>query len=457
MLDRTATLLPPAPLPRSSPLGTFALLRVLIDNPLEAWTQAHFNEPVVMGGLPLGRVAVVSDPAAIRRVLLDNCENYKKDWMQRRILSAGLNNGLLTAESGQWRRHRRVLVPLFAAKAVGHFSAAMVDSARALVARVQRQRGRVLDLAVEFTRVGLDVLERTIFPDGLGGDPEDIRNGMKRYFEAIGQIDPIDLFGLPASMPRLGRLKARPALRVFEQAIDAIIATRQRRIAENPERVPQDLLTLLLKAEDPQTGARLSEIEVRSNILTFIAAGHETTANCLTWSLFLLSQSAEWRERVRAEAERELDGPVDGLADCLVETRAVLDEANRLYPPITAVSRAAVGPDELAGHAIRRGTMIVIAPYVLHRHRTLWSDPDRFDPMRFLDGARDRISRFAYLPFGAGPRVCIGATFAMQEAAIVLATLVRHCRLELLPGHAIWPVQRVSLRPRGGLPMIVRD
>jgi cytochrome P450 len=457
MLDRTATLLPPAPLPRSSPLGTFALLRVLIDNPLEAWTQAHFDEPVVMGGLPLVRVAVVSDPAAIRRVLLDNCENYKKDWMQCRILSAGLNNGLLTAESGQWRRQRRVLAPLFAAKAVGHFSAAMVDSARALVARVQRQRGRVLDLAVEFTRVGLDVLERTIFSDGLGGDPEDIRNGMKRYFEAIGRIDPIDLFGLPASMPRLGRLKARPALRVFEQAIDAIIATRQRRIAENPERVPQDLLTLLLKAEDPQTDAPLSEIEVRSNILTFIAAGHETTANCLTWSLFLLSQSAEWRERVRAEAERELDGPVDGLADRLVETRGVLDEANRLYPPITAVSRVAVGSDELAGHAIRRGTMIVIAPYVLHRHRTLWSDPDRFDPMRFLDGARDRISRFAYLPFGAGPRVCIGATFAMQEAAIVLATLVRHCRLELLPGHAIWPVQRVSLRPRGGLPMIVRD
>jgi cytochrome P450 len=457
VLDRTAQLLPPAPLPRSRPLGTLALLRVLIDNPLEAWTEAHFNEPVVMGGLPLVRVAVVSDPAAIRRVLLDNCENYKKDWIQRRILSAGLSNGLLTAESGQWRSQRRVLAPLFAAKAVGRFSAAMVDAAHSLVARVQRQRGQVLDLAVEFTRVGLDVLERTIFSDGLGGDPEDIRKSMKRYFEAIGQIDPIDLFGLPASMPRLGRLKARPAMRVFEQAIDAIIATRQRRIAENPKRVPQDLLTLLLKAEDPQTGARLSESEVRSNILTFIAAGHETTANCLTWSLFLLSQSPQWRERVRAEAERELDGPVDGLADRLGETRAVLDEANRLYPPITAVSRAAVGPDELAGHAIRRGTMVVIAPYVLHRHRMLWPDPDRFDPARFLNGGRERISRFAYLPFGAGPRVCIGATFAMQEAAIVLATLIRHCRLELLPGHAIWPVQRVSLRPRGGLPMMVHD
>jgi cytochrome P450 len=236
LLDRTAILLPPAPVPRANPLGMFGLLRVLVNNPLEAWTEAHFNEPVVVGGLPLVRVAVVSDPAAIRRVLLDNSANYKKDWIQRRILSAGLSNGLLTAESGQWRSQRRMLAPLFAAKAVGRFSAAMRDAAHVLVERLHRQRGQVVDLAVEFTRVGLDVLERTIFSDGLGSDPEEIRKGMKRYFEAIGQIDPIDLLGLPAAMPRLGRLRARPALRVFEQAIDAIIATRRRNMAQMPAR-----------------------------------------------------------------------------------------------------------------------------------------------------------------------------------------------------------------------------
>ena len=243
MLDRTAKFLPPAPIPRSKPLGTLALLRVLMDNPLEAWTEDHFNEPVVMGGLPLVRVAVVSDPAAIRRVLLDNCENYKKDWLQRRILSAGLSDGLLTAESGQWRSQRRMLAPLFAAKAVGRFAPAMVEAAHALVERVQRQRGQVLDLAVEFTRVGLDVLERTIFSGGLGGDPEDIRKGMQSYFEAIGQIDPADLFGLPASMPRLGRLRARPALRIFERAIDAIVSARRQSMAQSADRAPQDLLT----------------------------------------------------------------------------------------------------------------------------------------------------------------------------------------------------------------------
>jgi len=457
VLDRTAKLLPPAPVPRTKPLGPLALVRALIGNPLEAWTEAHFNEAVVMGGLPFVRVAVISDPAAIKRVLLDNCDNYKKDWVQRRILSAGLSDGLLTAETAKWRMQRRALAPLFSPKAVARFSGAMIDAAAMLVDRLRRQRGQVVDVAVEITRLSLDVLERTIFSEGLGNDPEEIRKGMKSYFDAIGQIDPFDLLGLPASMPRLGRLKARPALRLFDNAIDAIIAKRRRSLAESPDSVPHDLLTLLLRARDPESGEKLSEEDVRSNILTFIAAGHETTANCLTWSIFLLSQSSEWRERVRLEAERELDCPTDGLADRLVETRAVLDEANRLYPPITAISRAAGASDELAGQAIRAGTMIVIAPYVLQRHRRLWDDPDRFEPTRFLNGARDTIARFAYLPFGAGPRTCIGASFAMQEASIVLATLMRNFRLDLLPDHEVWPVQRVSLRPKGGLPMIVNE
>ncbi len=453
MLDRTSTLLPPAPVPRPRPLGPIELLGVLVDNPLEAWTEAHFNEPVVVGGLPFVRVVVVSDPAAIRRVLLDNSANYKKDWLQRRILSAGLSNGLLTAESDQWRVQRRMLAPVFVPKAIRSFTTAMAESAHVLVERLSRHRDEVVDLAAEVTRVSLDVLERTIFSDGFGSNPEEIRKGMKSYFEAIGQIDPFDVFGLPASMPRLGRLKARPAMRVFDQAIDAIISARRKRIAEGPSNVPDDLLTLLLRAEDAQTGIKLTEAEVRSNVLTFIAAGHETTANCLTWALFLLSQSPEWRERVRAEANRELDDVTDDLADRLVETRAVVDEANRLYPPITAISRAATGPDELAGRAVKRGTMIVIAPYVLHRHRTLWSQPGRFEPRRFLGAKREKIQRFSYLPFGAGPRVCIGSNFALQEAVIVLASLVRRFRFELLQGHTVWPVQRVSLRPKHGLPM----
>jgi cytochrome P450 len=456
VLDSTAKLHPPAPTPRLKSLGPLALLRVLARNPLEAWTKAHFEKPIVMGGLSIGRVALVSDPAAIRRVLMDNSQNYHKDWLQRRVLSAGLSNGLLTAEGQQWRMQRRALAPLFARRTVLSFSVAMIDAAAALVERLKLRDGQIEDIAVEATRLTLDVLERTMFSDGLGRSPEEIRLAMKHYFEAIGRLDPFDVLGLPNWVPRLSRWKLRPMLRLFESAIDAIVSTRRRRIAEDPDSVPRDILTLLLEARDPETGEGLSEVEVRANILTFIAAGHETTANSITWSLFLLSQSPEWRRRVQAEADRELDGDVEGLAERLVETRAVIDEANRLYPPIAAISRAALAPDELAGEPIRRGTMVVIAPYVLHRHRALWADPDAFDPNRFLDGARERIDRFAYLPFGVGPRICIGATFALQEASIVVATVMRHFTLELAPGHAVWPVHRVTVRPSGGLPMIVR-
>jgi cytochrome P450 len=454
--DSSEMLYPPAPTPRPTPLGPLALLRVLANNPLGAWTQAHFEKPVVLGGLSIGRVALVSDPAAIRRVLMENSQNYHKDWLQRRVLSAGLTNGLLTVEGNQWRVQRRALAPLFARRTILGFSAAMVGAAHELVERLNASVGEVADLAVEATRLTLEVLERTMFSDGLGRSPEEIRVAMKNYFEAIGRLDPFDVLGVPAVVPRPRRLKVWPMMRLFESTIDTIVSTRRRRIADDPANVPRDILTLLLQARDPETGAGLSEVEVRANILTFIAAGHETTANSITWTLYLLSQSPEWRERVQAEADRELDGDVDGISERLVETRAVIEEAMRLYPPIAAISRAAVGPDELAGVPIKAGCRVVVAPYVLHRHRALWSDPDRFDPGRFVGAARDKIDRYAYLPFGVGPRICIGNTFALQEASIVVATVMRHFTLQLEPGHAVWPVHRVTVRPGGGLPMIVR-
>ena len=456
MLDIPGEVRPPAPIPRAQALGPIALMRVLARNPLEAWTAAHFEQPVVVSGLSVGRVAVVSDPAAIRRVLLENCENYEKDWLQRRVLSAGLTGGLLTAEDDHWRTQRRALAPLFARRTVMNFSPAMVETALRLVHRLEERDAQVTDMSVEATRVALEVLERTIFSDGIGRDAEDIRLAMKQYFETIGRIDPFDMLGVPDFVPRPGRWKLHPMLRVFESAIDTIISTRRQRLAVDPDGVPRDILTLLLEAADPETGEPLSEAQVRANILTFIAAGHETTANCISWSLYLLSQSDEWCERIHAEADREFDGPLDGLSDRLVETRAVIDEANRLYPPITAISRAAKGPDVLAGEQIKPGTTIAIAPYVLHRHRALWQRPDIFDPTRFLGDARNAIDRFAYLPFGVGPRTCIGAAFAIQEASVMVATIVRNFTIEMAPGHSPWPVQKVTLRPGGGLPMIFR-
>jgi cytochrome P450 len=454
--DKLISFRPPAPTPLAQPLGAIALLRTLRDNPLEAWPHAFFEQPIVSMRLPFGAVATVSDPAAVRRVLLDNAANYRKDTLQRRIVSAGLAHGLLMAEGHQWRFQRRTLAPLFSRKAVMGFAPVMLRAADDMAARWEAAAAdETIDVAAEVTRLTLEVLRQTVFSDGLGRDTDDFQDAMRCYFDTIGQIDPFDLLNLPDMIPRFTRWKVRPALRFFEAAVDDLIARRRRRLAEEPDEVQRDILTLLLEAQDTETGRGLSEAEVKSNIITFIAAGHETTANALAWSLYLLSQSPEWSERVAAEARRELapGRAREGAADRLIETRAVIEEAIRLYPPLAAISREAIAADELAGETIAAGTTVVIAPYVMHRHRRLWDEPDVFDPTRFLPGARETIDRYGYLPFGAGPRICIGATFALQEATLVLATVMRRVELRLAPGFAVWPLQRVTLRPRGGLPM----
>jgi cytochrome P450 len=446
---------PPAPKPHARRLGPVQLIATLRRNPLECWAQEHFEKLMVRGGLPFGQVVVVNQPDAIKRVLLDNADNYRKDTIQRRVLAAGLGDGLLSAEGEQWRVQRRTLAPLFARRTVMEFAPAMLSAAEALADRWRRLEGATIDVAAEMTRVTLDVLERTIFSDGFGRDAEDFRAAMATYFNTIGRIGALDLIGVPRFVPRASHFRVRSSLRFFDKAIDEMISTRSRRLTDDDRDVPTDILTLLLRALDPKTGQRMSVAEVRSNILTFISAGHETTANALTWTLFLLCQSPEWLARVEEEVERVGTAAADTL-DRFVVTRAAIEEAIRLYPPIAAISRVAIDADELAGEIIGRGTMVVVAPYVLHRHRLLWNDPDAFDPSRFLPEARTKIDRFAYLPFGAGPRTCIGSTFALQEATLVLATIMKRFRLQLAPDHSVEPLLRVTLRPAGGLPMLIR-
>src|SRR6202023_1770938 len=305
-------------------------------------------------------------------------------------------------------------------------------------------------------RVTLDILGRTIFSDGLGRDLDRFAGAINRYFATVGRLDPLHLLDFPEWLPRLTKLGSRSAEAFFASVVDALVARRKRLLAKEKAGAPRDLLTLLLEAQDPQTGAGLSDTEVKANILTFIAAGHETTANSLTWSLFLISQSEEWRARLAAEASAGLSGPVEDYAARLVETKAVIEEAMRLYPPVASMSRQAIGPDDLAGKRIRKGSLVVVSQWVLHRHRLLWEKPDCFDPRRFLPGSREKIDRFAYLPFGAGPRVCIGASFSLQEAAIILAYIMRSFSLELKKNHVVKPVQRITLKPQGGLPMTLR-
>ncbi len=444
---------PPVPSPRQSGLGFFALLAALKRNPLECWTEEHFTKPICRVRLPIGQVFLVHDPSAIRHVLLDNAANYRKDALQRRVLSAGLNDGLLSVEDERWSFQRRTLAPVFARKTIAKFAPSVVAAVDALSDRWRSFDPRQpVNVASEMTLLTLNVLALTIFSDGLGSDADEFKAAMNVYFGTIGRIGAFDLLGLPDFVPRPGGKQLRQILGYFKDVTDTIVAARRQRELSDGV-ASADLLSLLLHAVDPLTGKPMTMAEVHSNILTFLSAGHETTANALTWSLFLLSQSPHWLVEVEREAQRELAGPAEGLADRLTVTRAVIDEAVRLFPPIAALSRVARGPDEVGGHAVKRGSLIVIAPYVLHRHRLLWNDPDVFDPTRFLGDSRHGINRFAYMPFGAGARICIGSAFALQEATIALAMLVSRFSFLLEPGAQIWPSLRVTLRPQSGVSM----
>jgi cytochrome P450 len=446
---------PPAPQPREKPLGVLGRIAALRRNPLEIWTRAHYERPVMVGWTVFGHRAVVSDPAGVRRVFLDNVANYRKDDLQLRLLRPGLGNGLLTADGEEWRAQRRSLAALFTPRQVTAFAEAMAEATRQGVERL-RQGGDRIDMSHEMARLTLETLEHTLFSSGLGRNAGEFQQAVTRYFNTIGRVDILDLIGLPQFLPRLGRRKGRATVEWFGKAVDDIIGARRRLIAAGGS-VPRDLLTLLLEAQDPETGRGMPEQDLRANIVTFIGAGHETTANALTWTLYLLSQSPHWRARVEAESDARLQaGPIDTLAERMPVTKAVLEEALRLYPPAGILTRTAINADEIGGQHIRAGTLVTVSPFLLHRHRTLWERPDEFDPNRFLGVNRDRIDRFAYIPFGAGSRVCIGMGFALQEAIIVLAHLTRAFRFDLAEGHVVHPVQRITLRPQGGMPMIVR-
>jgi cytochrome P450 len=345
---------------------------------------------------------------------------------------------------------------LFSPRQTAEFSPAVHRVGRAAIERMSRRcEGAVADVGALMSRLTLEVLEQTLFSQGIGREPSAFQRAVSSYFETIGRIDPLDLLGAPDFVPRLRRRRGRDALEFFESAVNAIIEKRQALLSSGAD-APRDLLTLLMSAKDPENGRAIAEADVRANIVTFINAGHETTANALTWTLFLLSQSPEWRERAEADADQAFDSEGTVATEKCEILRAVFEEALRLYPPAAMLARQAIADDELAGVRIPAGAVITVSPYVLHRRKGLWDQPDAFDPSRFLGERRDQIDRFAYIPFGAGPRVCIGMAFAMQEGIILLAHFLRAFRFELVAGHEVMPIQRVTLRPRNGMKMHVK-
>jgi cytochrome P450 len=448
---------PPAPEPLDEPPGPLKMLRILRTNPIEGLVRDHFELPFLMLSTVVGKLAIVSEPNAIRHVLIENAANYSRDRIQRKMLSVYGPN-LLASEGEQWRNQRRQIGRAFTPRMVAGFTAAMADAAVALAQRWSALgAGSRIDVAHEMQRAMISLLEQTLFPGGLGRDLDEAIAKVRRQFELTARVSLLDLLDLPRWIPRLAQLRLRPVFAFFAQMAADLITARERMLAASPAAPPSDFLTALLQVDESRTDSPLTRDEIAGNIFMLFAAGHETSASSLCWAFYLLALDPEWRERLEAEADRELpDGRfIEGSLERLVVTRAFIEETLRLYPPIATLNRQAIGADRVGEHVIEPGTFVIVAPWVVHRHRRLWEMPDHFDPSRFLPPARDNIHRYAYLPFGAGPRTCIGAAFAMQALTITVATIVRNFRLELAADSKVWPVHRITVHPEHGPFMVL--
>ena len=352
--------------------------------------------------------------------------------------------GLFTSEGPAWRHQRRTLAPAFTPRSVEllipHIRSATTEMIGSLAA-AEKERVNLFPL---IQRLALEIAGRTMFSLEMGRRGPKLRDQIMRYGQGLGRPHLLD-FIVPIGLPTPYDWARAWFRRGWIRLIDQIMAERLK--AKTHASGPRDLLDLLMAARDPESGEEFSPSQLRDQIATMILAGHETTAVALCWSVYLLAQVPEVQDRIAHEAAAVLpDSGTEPHLSKLTYTRAVLDEVMRLYPPAYVIVRAARQPDEVAGVAMKPGDLAILSPWVLHRHRKRWHEPDAFVPERFLPGA-PAVDRFAYLPFGVGPRVCIGAHFALTEATLVLAELMRSFRIELVTSRPVLPVAVVTTQP----------
>jgi cytochrome P450 len=452
-MDTTpAPFVPPAPTPRTSPPSTLEMIRIVYRNPLELWGEPSYNQPwISVNGLG-GPLVIANDPALIRHVLVDNAANYRMAAVRQKVLRPILRDGLLTAEGEVWKRSRRAMAPMFTPRHIEGFAGAMLERTLAFAERYGS--GGTFDISRDMTLLTYDILAETLFSGEIAGEPGGFEKQIDRLFETMGRVDPLDLLKAPDWLPRLTRWRGRKTLAYFRKIVADTIALRTAKIAASTAAIPEDFLSLLLKAEGP---GGLTRGEVEDNVITFIGAGHETTARALGWTIYCLAEAPWERELVEREIDsvlaREPD-PVKWL-DAMPLTRAAFEEALRLYPPAPSINREPIEPETWRDLHIPRHATVLMMPWTIHRHRKLWDRPDAFMPSRFHPQNRGAIDRYQYLPFGAGPRVCIGASFAMQEAMIALAVLLSQFRFDTTAQTKPWPVQKLTTQPLGGLPLAV--
>lgn len=441
-----APLVPPRPPLAPDDLSALGRLSLIRKNAIASWGQRAYEDDIIRGRF-FGRSSfILNTPDAIRHVLVENYENYTRTPAGIRVLRPMLGEGLLLAEGRAWKNQRRTLAPAFAPRAVAMLVPHMLSATDDAIAALGETCGKPVDLRGAMQHLALDIAGRTMFSFEIEKHGAALRGFVNDYGERLARPRFFDLL-LPVGWPSPQDLSRALFRRKWTRFMSMLIAERRAKGAETgtDKDAPRDLFDLMVAARDPETNEAFSDKQLGDQVSTMILAGHETTATALFWSLYLLALDPVTQDELAAEARHALAGGAPDVTK-LTFTRAVLDETMRLYPPAFLIVRAAAGPDTLGGMNVAAKDVVLISPWLLHRHEKLWREPNAFRPSRFLPG-NPPPDRFAYLPFGVGPRVCIGAQFALTEATLALAKLIGAFRVELLDREPVTPVGVVTTQP----------
>jgi cytochrome P450 len=441
-----------------------AVLRKLQKNPLSALlkTADRYGDFAVLALGPQ-KIYLVNHPTYIQHILQTNNRNYSKDTFQYNLLSSVTGNGLLTSDGDLWFRQRRMMQPAFHRQHIAGFAQVITAATLKMLARwaLLERDGKPVDVDAEMMRLTLEIIGKTLFSVDLSADAETLAGAVLTVLDHIVHRarHPISL---PPVFPTPRNRAFEQALRTLNQAVLDII--KEHRERHQSDQMATNVLSMLLQVRDEETGERMDDRQVRDEVITLIIAGHETVASALTWTWYLLAQNPEVETRFHQELVHALDGqtPKAEHLQALPVTRMIFQEALRLYPPAWMISRKAIDDDILSidGQAVQypveSGGLVIISPYITHRHPQFWDRVEEFDPRRFADERSATRRRFAYLPFGGGPRLCIGDRFAMLESQLILATIGQRYRLELVDDPPVEPEPLVTLRPHGGLLMTLQ-
>ena len=415
-------------------------------NVLELIPSLSYRQGIVSGEM-LMRWHMLADPGGMKRVMLDNLANYPKSEIMKRMLRPAIGDSLFNADGADWKWQRRAVVPVFTHRNVLALAPAMTRTAQRARDRLA-QSGGAAEMVGEMLTATFDVICDVALSGREHFDSHTFGQAITDYFRTAGRASLLDFLGFPPWFPRPGELLAGRSVRTMHEMVGTAIEARRNQVDPPAD----DLLAHMLEAQDPETGQRMSPQQLIYNMQFFIVAGHETTALALAWSLYLLANAPLEQDKAREQARDVLQGraaePRDLAAMPLI--RQILEEAMRLYPPVGLLARTVVAEDELCGRIMKPNDIVFLAVWALHRSELFWDRPAEFQPSRFASDSSEPRDKYQYLPFGAGPRVCVGADFAMMQAQITLATLIQDFRFQ--PASAApKPVMMMTVRPEPGV------